>query len=282
MLFRSALGTGNVTLSGGNTVANTSFNVGGNWTNNGGIFTPGTYTVTFNGTASQAINGSAAAQSFYNIIINLTAGQILSVSGSTVTLTVQNFTQTTGNFTAPATLNINGNLVLTAGTLTSGTNINIAGNWAKNGGTFVYGTSTVTFTGANVSISGLNNPFYNLTYNHAGGTLTIVSVNQRCRGDLNITGTISIAGGAVFTQVLTKANQNLTINSNSYLSGAGAYSVTYGDSAYNLVINNSGTINIANFTYNGAAMTEYEDFTYIISAAVFGDVIDGEIGRAHV
>src|SRR3989338_5397986 len=73
---------------------NYALTIGGDWTNNGGAFTPGTGTVTFNGTGAQAINGTASSQAFYNIIIAKTAGQTLSVSGSTTTLTVQDLTET--------------------------------------------------------------------------------------------------------------------------------------------------------------------------------------------
>src|SRR5208283_2050286 len=96
-----------VTLGSGTSFTAGSYThyVAGNWTNNGGTFTPNSGTVTFNGTGAQAINGSSSSQTFYNVIVNMTAGQTLSVSGSTTILTVQNLTETTGNFTAPATLN---------------------------------------------------------------------------------------------------------------------------------------------------------------------------------
>jgi len=83
-----------------------------------------------------------------------TAGQTLSVSGSTTTLTVNNFTETTGNFTAPATLNINGTATLTAGTFTAGANVNVSGNWTNNGGTFTAGTGSVSFSGGSAQAIG--------------------------------------------------------------------------------------------------------------------------------
>ncbi len=45
--------------------------LGGNWTNNGGIFTPGTGTVTLNGTANQTLTGATI---FYNLTVNNIAG----------------------------------------------------------------------------------------------------------------------------------------------------------------------------------------------------------------
>ncbi|HLD51658.1 MAG TPA: LamG-like jellyroll fold domain-containing protein, partial [Sediminibacterium sp.] len=140
----------------------TAINISGDWTNNGGTFTPGTGTVTFDSTLDRTIGGTAASQTFYNLIVNLTSGKTLTVGGSTTSLTTQNFTETTGNFTAPATLNINGNATLTAGTFTAGTNTNVTGNWANNGSTFTAGTGTVTLNGTSQIISG-SSTFYNLT-----------------------------------------------------------------------------------------------------------------------
>ena len=160
-------------------------NITGNLTNNG-TYTKATETVTFNGTAAQAINGTAASQSFYNVVVNKTAGQALTVGGSTTTLTVNNLTETQGNFTPPATLNINGTLTLTAGTLTAGTNINILGDWTNNGGTFTAGANTVTFNGASQTIGGSSSTtFNNLTISSTASTL--LAINSNVSGNLNIT-----------------------------------------------------------------------------------------------
>jgi hypothetical protein len=143
----------NVTINSGVLNSNNlNMNVGGNWTNNNATYTPGTATVTFNGTAAQTINGTSASQTFNNFIIAKTAGTTLSIGGSTTTITTNNLTQTSGNFNAPATLNITGSaatssLVLTAGTLTAAAIIfQLDGNWTNNGGTFALGTGTVNFT----------------------------------------------------------------------------------------------------------------------------------------
>ena len=71
--------------------------------------------------AAQAINGTAASQTFNNLVINNTG--TVSTGGSTTTLTVNDFTETAGSFTAPATFNINGNFLYTSGTFTPGANI---------------------------------------------------------------------------------------------------------------------------------------------------------------
>ena len=145
-------------------------NVSGNWTNNGGTFTPNGNTVNFTGGAAQAINGTAAAQTFNNFIVNKSAGA-LTVGGSTTSITTNNLTMTLGSFTAPATLDINGNTLLTAGTLTAGANITAAGNWTNNGGGFTAGAGTVTFDGGvGQTIGGTTaTTFGNLTNGNANG-----------------------------------------------------------------------------------------------------------------
>jgi hypothetical protein len=132
---------------------------GGDWTNNGGTFTPSISVVSFTNTAAgQNINGTAATQTFNGITVAKTA-QTLSVGGSTTTL------------------NLNGPLTLTSGTFDKGTAaaINVAGNWTNNGGTFTPGTGTVTFNGAvaqSLNGSAATQTFNNFAVNKSLGTLT--------------------------------------------------------------------------------------------------------------
>ncbi len=217
---------GNLILNAGTFTAGANTNISGNWTNNGGTFTPGTNTVTFNSTDAQAINGTAASQTFYNVVVNLTAGQLLNVSGNTTSLTVNNLTETTGNFTAPATLNINGNLILTAGTFTAGINTNILGNWTNNGGTFTPGTNTVTFKGtAAQAINGTaaSQTFYNLVVNlttgfalSVSGSTTSLTVNNltETTGNFTAPATLNINGNLILTAGTFTAGANTNISGN--------------------------------------------------------------------
>ncbi|MCX6141598.1 MAG: hypothetical protein NTZ35_00110, partial [Ignavibacteriales bacterium] len=172
---------GSLTINSGGSVTFTgagAININGNWTNNGGTFTPGTSTVTFNNnTTAQTIGGTAASQTFNNLTINKAAGILLSVGGSTTSLTVNNLTETLGNFTAPATFNVNGNVTLTAGTFTAGTDVNVAGNWSRaTAAVFTPGTGTVTFNGgAAQTLNGTSatQTFNNFTVSKGGGTLTV-------------------------------------------------------------------------------------------------------------
>ncbi|MBI5298055.1 MAG: hypothetical protein HY869_21475 [Chloroflexi bacterium] len=173
--------TGNVVLAGGTLRPGAgsgvpTFTVRGNWTNNGSAFDGGTGTVTFNGTAGQTINGTAASQTFNHITISKTAGTLLNTGGSTTSLTVNNLTETTGNFTAPAALDINGNFVHSAGTFTAGANITIAGNWTNNAAGFGANGGTVTFDGATQALGGSTATTFS-TLTVANGSTTTSTIN---------------------------------------------------------------------------------------------------------
>lgn len=134
---------------------------GGNWENNGGSFTPGNGTVTFNSTTiDQAIQGLSSSTTFNNVTVNKT-GYTLAVGGSM------------------NVLNLSGNMTLTAGTLNAGTAADInmtAGNWTNNSATFTPGSSRVTFSGSSAqAINGTatSQTFNKLTVNKNNSTLSV-------------------------------------------------------------------------------------------------------------
>ncbi|MGE4016815.1 MAG: beta strand repeat-containing protein, partial [Cyclobacteriaceae bacterium] len=202
--------SGNVLLSAGTYTAGTVTNVAGDWTNNGGTFTPGGGTVTFDGGGAQSVNGTAATQTFNNLVINKPGGSV-TVGGSTTTLNVANLTETSGDFNAPATFSATGGITLTAGTFTAGTNTNVAGNFTHNGGSFAAsgGTLTMNGTGAQV-ISGAApaTTFNNLTIGSSSSTsfskamvvgaiLNLLDGSSLTVGgiDLTVNGVTNIGGG---------------------------------------------------------------------------------------
>jgi hypothetical protein len=199
---------GNLTLASGSALtANQNLQITGNWINDGGTFTPGTATVTFNSTtANQSIQGLASSETFYNLIVNKT-GYILSIAGSM------------------RTINLNGNLTLTAGFFDAGTATDInmtAGNWINNGGTFTPGTSTVTFNGTGAqAINGTaaSQTFNKLTINKSSNTLSIGGSTTALTANSDIT----LAAGAFDKGTATTINAggNWTNNGGSFTYGTG-------------------------------------------------------------
>lgn len=110
------------------TISNYDINIGGNWINNGGTFNCGNGSVTFNGTGSQAVQGTAASQTFYNMAISKISGTISVPVGSTTSLTINDLTVNQGTLqindatNVKRTITINGNLtVQSSGSIITGT-----------------------------------------------------------------------------------------------------------------------------------------------------------------
>ncbi len=233
---------GGVTINAGTLNSNAlNISLGGNWTNNGGSFLPTTATVTFTGN-SAAINGTAAAQTFNNIVVNKTAGQTDSVGGSTTSLTVGGtFTETTGNFKAPATMTVGGTATLTSGTFTAGTNLSVGGDWINNGGTLsAGGGTTVTLNGTVAEAIGgsASTSFNNLTL---ANTTAAISGNT----NFNVAGTMTVNASALFTP-----GAAVVINS------AGAAGTITG----------SGTVQVTRTAVTPDYLSQYEFLTNTLSS----------------
>ena len=113
----NTMAVNNFTQTGGTFVAPASLSVSGNWNYSGGTFTQGTGTVTFNGTGAQALNVSAATETFYNLATSNTSA--LTIGGS-------------------GTLNLSGSL-----TVGSGTSLTAVGTVTLNGtGQSITGSAT--------------------------------------------------------------------------------------------------------------------------------------------
>jgi hypothetical protein len=229
-----------------------TINISGDWTNDGGTFTPGigTRTVNFvNTTAAQAINGTAATQTFNNIIVNK-LGQTLSVGGSTTSLT------------------LNSDLTLAAGDFFAGTAtaIDISGDWINNGGTFSPGASTVTFSsGTAQAINGTasTQTFNNVTVSKSANTLSVGGSTTT----LALNGAMTLASGTFSAGTATTISiaGNWTNDGGTFTPGASTVSFngTSGTQAINgtalahsfngLTLNNSNGLTLAaNVTVNGA------------------------------
>ncbi|MFA6610708.1 MAG: hypothetical protein WCT15_07680, partial [Candidatus Omnitrophota bacterium] len=202
-----------------------NMNVSGNWTNNGGTFTPGTGTVTFSGSAAQAINGTAATQTFYNFTISKSAGT-LSASGSTTAITVS------------------GDFRLTSGTFSAPINVYVAGSWIKTGGTFTHNSRTVTFNGdaTGKTINAGSSLFNILTINSPAGTgswtldtnsvnLTTLNVTKGTlnTGTLNLyASTINVNGGILSGGIGLIRTTTLNVTGGTLTAGSGGVQLGWG------------------------------------------------------
>lgn len=251
---------GDIMLEGGgfsNGTATAINMTGGNWTNNGGLFIPGSGTVTFSSTgADQAIQGLSSAETFNNVVLNK-SGYALSVGGSMRTIA------------------LNGNMTLTAGTLNAGTADDFyltAGNWINNGATFTPGSSRVTFNGTGaqaVQGTSATQIFNKLTVDKSAGTLSIAGSTT----GLTLNSDLVLAAG-VFdkgTASIIYAGGNWTNNGGTFTYGTGTVSFNgttaqaiNGSAAaqtfYNLTINK--TTDTLSISGNTATVTVNNTLTF--------------------
>ncbi|MFI5252756.1 MAG: hypothetical protein ACHQQQ_10035, partial [Bacteroidota bacterium] len=226
--------TGNLTIASGATLtvsaSNFALNVGGDWLNNGGTFTAGTGTVTFNGAAQDTIGGSGT-----------TAFSTLVISNSVGVRLTQNITEavalniTTGNFdvqtfTANRATSGIGPLTVGAGaTLTIGGASNMPGSFTTH--TF-NATSTINYDGASQTVSS-ETYAGNLTLS-GSGTVTLQSGTTSIGGNFTTSGTVTtttVAALAITGGLTVGSGTSLTIGAFT-LSVTGATSVT-GTLAFN-------------------------------------------------
>ena len=244
--FISSSTFNNVQIDSGTTLQSdgSQMLVSGSWTNNGGTFMPSGNTVKFNGGGAQAINGTAASQSFSNLEVIKTGGSTLSVGGSTTTL------------------NLDSNLTLTSGIFDKGTanNINVAGSWANSSAAnaFTAGAGTVVFNGtSSQTITGsFSTSFNNLTVNNSGIAINMNNDNT-VNGILALTtADISVAATKTLTQPNTATSSgtfdvNGRVQRNGFVTAGAALSfgnpnnqitVTSGVAPANIVVDLTRTV----------------------------------------
>lgn len=254
--------TGNITINPlatfnlSNTTSLPAVTIAGNWVDLGGTFTPSTKTVTFNGTLAQQINGTVASQTFYNIIISKSVGTLLSCGGSTITLNTNNVTMNTGDFNAPATLNLNGSgtasMILNGGNFTAGTLVTIRGNWTNNGGTFIPNGGLVRFEQGtnpqNINGTVATQTFYNVEVNKTGIS-SLIPVAPLATLNVN-NFTISDLHSNVSALTTFNVDGNFTI---APASGTGTFTPCNNINIKGNIIYNSGTLTWGtNVTLNGS------------------------------
>jgi hypothetical protein len=171
-----------------------------------GVFNAETSTITFNGTVNQTQPTTTFVPSFFNMIIDKSAGTMSSGRIWTVT---NNFEMKAGAF-APASGSTFKNVQLTGGTVTGPTagNISVTGSWTDDAGTFTASTSTVTFNGSSAQIIGGNSSttFSGLTINNSAGVTLGV--------DATVNGVLALNSGDITTGANT-LNMALTATSSA-------------------------------------------------------------------
>lgn len=163
---------------------NLNVTLGGNWTNTGGTYTPGTNTTTFSGTAAQTISRTSGAETF-NHLVFMNAG----VKTAASNFNCQN-------------LAVNAGATLSAGS--PGYTIGVKGNWSNNG-TFVAGTDGFVIcngTAAQTIGGTALTTFRHLTINNSAGVALTA--------DENIHGTLTLSLGN-----FTTTGRNFTLLSDS-------------------------------------------------------------------
>lgn len=194
-------------------------------------------TVEYNGT-----NQTVANQTYGNLTLSSGAGASVKTLPATDMTILGNFTTNLGagtglTATAAAALLVNGNVSIGATTTLNGASFShvVGGNWT-NAGVFNGNTSTVTFNGSGMAISGAGTQnFNNLTIAASGITLA--------NNALTLTGNLATTGSGAFVQA---SGGTLT------MSGAGTTITGTGISIDNLVIAATGTVTTpAWFTISG-------------------------------
>jgi uncharacterized protein YjdB len=283
---------GSLLINAGGTLTNNGngnhvINVGGDFTNNGTFIprvvvtlpTPsvGTTLITFDGAGPQVIDGTSATQTFEGITVNKSA-EALTVGAGITTINAATFTQTLGDFTAPPTFSISGNVALTAGTYNAGSSTLIGGNYSRTGATSVFnaGTGTVTFNGTSQTFTGSGGApsFYNLivsgnlTANYGfnvinnlniadGGTLTLGG------WDYNVTGTTTLGGGVSGSLVFSSITGTKTFT--------GLVSIVSGATWNNSLGEN---VRLGSGITNNGTLTAGSGVYFIIGNSQFNGVLD--------
>ena len=204
---------------------NRDLTVAGNWSNTSSLgtasFDEGTETVTFDGAGAQFIS-NASGETFYNIIINKTAGTIITANND---ITVSNL------------------LTMTEGIFDIQTNtLGGSGGLTATGGDLRLAKTSVTL------------PELTGTYNITGGTITLNGAGDQTIKSLNGTPAGSNYWNLVLDGSGTKSlENNVDINGNLIIQSGITLEVTASDYSINLAgnwNNNGGTFHENNGTVN--------------------------------
>ena len=236
---------GNLTINAGatlTTVAAGTLSIAGTLTNNGTMANSGT-TVFIGLSKQQTFSGVTI---FNNLTINNAVSLLL-----------------------PATITVNGNLLLTTGSLNAANyNIAVIGNWTNNvsANAFIPGTGQATFNGASAQVIGgsFATTFNNFVVANTGGTVSLASA-------ISITGKLSVNSGTfdlgAFTADRASVGGILTVANNSTLKIGGTNSYPANYSTSTLVV---------------ASTVEYSGTNQTVSNQNYGNLTVSSSGGAAV
>jgi hypothetical protein len=234
----------NITVNASGVVSfpSSDLNISGNFTTlSGGVITPSSSNVIFNGSGSQTITSSG--NSLGNVVVNKNAGTVtladaLSVSSISFlqgTLSSNNFNITdsgnwtiasaatflpgTGTVTFVGTGAISGagtksfnNLTITSGTVTfPSDDLFLTGNLVRSGGAINSNSGTVTFSGVNSqTINVAGSQLRNITVNKTGGDVTLSSALS-FSGVLNVQSATAFNSAGFLTLLSTSTTADASI-----------------------------------------------------------------------
>ena len=249
------VGAGGLTLLGGQLGSTTSGNVvtvAGNWTENGGTFSPGTMLVVFNGTVNQTVTSSST---FGDLTVNSSGGVTLASNAT-----------------------VDGVLTLTAGVVSTGANsliVSPTGSVARTGG-WVNGnfrlpvptgaTSLTYHVGDASNYSPVALAFGNVT---TAGSLT----GKATAGDHPNLGTSAIDGSKSVNRYYTLANSGVVFTTYSATFNFVAGDVDAGASTANFIV---GKYNSPNWTLPTVG-TKTATSTQVTGLTAFSDFAIGDI-----
>jgi len=213
-----------------------TFNVAGNWTNNGCTFTPGTGTVNFNPSTasnfvSNTVGGVATTESFNNVTKN----------NNTYTTTLQSGISVLGN------LNISGG---TFSVNNSNQPVSITGNMTVSAGaTFSANSGTVTLNGGSSQTLSGTISFFNLTVTNTGGVnFSTAGLSVTNTATFNGSGAQSFTGtGCTFKDLVSSTAAGATFN-------AGTYTISHALSSTAGTLGQAGTATVT-LLYSAGANT---------------------------
>ncbi|MBI3098949.1 MAG: hypothetical protein HYY93_12020, partial [Planctomycetes bacterium] len=219
---------GNLSLGAGGSLnprTSTAHDVGGDWFDFDGTFTPTAGTITLSSSGSSTIS-VGSTNNFFNLTVS-NPGTTSFAAGSDLTLDVNGLlvvdagTLDMTDGTSDVAFDVAVDLYISSGgTLNprGSTAHNVAGNWDDSGGAFTPTAGTVTLSDADGSTikSAAANNFFNLTVSNAGTTLFDPATDPV----LDVNGSLAVSGGTLDMKA-GGTDVSLDVEGNLTLSGAG-------------------------------------------------------------